>query len=525
MVKLVGTNLILGIVPQTDTDSYATHYSKYGQGGWKEVATIDERNAITNERKAVGMAVYVTDVGKLYILKDKENNIWEEFSSGSGGGGGGADLSNYYTKPETDSLLAEKADKSDLDNLLTTDNVYTKDEVYTKSEIDERVSTTFRYKGVVPTVGDLPLTDNQIGDVYNVSDTGANYAWDGTNWDKLSETIDLSGYVTKTELAEDLENVVRFTNDGVTEGRKGVILNNHDYLAGYDTDGTSVRILAMLSEFGVADFGSAYNHTNINTSTPIVTVNDTQAIITDVLLERILYSGQNVTITKTPMVDETTGFNYNAYRVDVDLEKVVTPEELEEIKNTISILNEELTQIKTDISAIEEDLDYITENKADKADLENIVKYTNDVVTEGRKGIILNNDDYIAGYDTDGLGVRILAMLSKYGVADFGSTKGHTNLNTQKIVTVQTAESGTSMEAVITDKLLEQILVAGENVTITKKDMTDPDTGFAYNAYEISVAGIGNITTLISQAISEHNSDTTAHADLFAQIKPVWEQI
>ena len=39
-----------------------------------------------------------------------------------------------------------------------------------------------------------------MGDVYNVEDTGMNVAWDGTKWDKLGSTVDLSAYMT-TETA------------------------------------------------------------------------------------------------------------------------------------------------------------------------------------------------------------------------------------------------------------------------------------------------------------------------------------
>lgn len=51
------------------------------------------------------------------------------------------------------------------------------------------------FKGTKASVSNLPTTGNVQGDMWNVTDTGANYAWDGSQWDKLSENIDLSGYV------------------------------------------------------------------------------------------------------------------------------------------------------------------------------------------------------------------------------------------------------------------------------------------------------------------------------------------
>ena len=54
----------------------------------------------------------------------------------------------------------------------------------------------FHYKGSVATYGDLPATDNEVGDVYNVLDTGKNYAWSGIFWDDLGGIVDLSNLVT-----------------------------------------------------------------------------------------------------------------------------------------------------------------------------------------------------------------------------------------------------------------------------------------------------------------------------------------
>lgn len=63
------------------------------------------------------------------------------------------------------------------------------------------LSTVYNYKGSVADYASLPTTDLTIGDVYNVvaaNDTtpaGTNYAWNGTVWDALGGSVDLSGYV------------------------------------------------------------------------------------------------------------------------------------------------------------------------------------------------------------------------------------------------------------------------------------------------------------------------------------------
>jgi len=56
------------------------------------------------------------------------------------------------------------------------------------------------YCGQVDKVSDLAFIRNpKVGDMYNVKENGANYAWNGIEWDKLSETIDLTPFLKKEE--------------------------------------------------------------------------------------------------------------------------------------------------------------------------------------------------------------------------------------------------------------------------------------------------------------------------------------
>lgn len=69
------------------SDTYATHKSWRGQGGWSEVTDITERDAITTERRHQGMTVWVVSENKAYILKTGlTNGDWVEFTQGIGGG-------------------------------------------------------------------------------------------------------------------------------------------------------------------------------------------------------------------------------------------------------------------------------------------------------------------------------------------------------------------------------------------------------------------------------------------------------
>lgn len=66
----------------------------------------------------------------------------------------------------------------------------------TKQYVDSAVASVYKYKGSVANQSALPSSNQVVGDVYNVEDTGDNFAWDGSKWDKLAGTVDLSSYLT-----------------------------------------------------------------------------------------------------------------------------------------------------------------------------------------------------------------------------------------------------------------------------------------------------------------------------------------
>ena len=105
------------------------------------------------------------------------------------------DAIDNQIKSDITSLQSTKANKA------TTLAGYGITDAYTKTEVDAKVSSVYRFRGSVATYADLPATGQVVGDVWNVEDTGANYAWSGTEWDKLSETVDLTPYLTKAVAA------------------------------------------------------------------------------------------------------------------------------------------------------------------------------------------------------------------------------------------------------------------------------------------------------------------------------------
>ena len=81
----------------------------------------------------------------------------------------------------------------------TTLNGYGITDAYTKTEIDTKLTSAMHYKGSVQTVANLPSTGNAVGDFYNVTATGENYAWTGTEWDVTGSIVDLQS-ITNAEI-------------------------------------------------------------------------------------------------------------------------------------------------------------------------------------------------------------------------------------------------------------------------------------------------------------------------------------
>lgn len=85
------------------------------------------------------------------------------------------------------------------------------------------LSSVYNYKGSVAKFSDLP-EEHEVGDVYNVEQAngnipaGTNYAWNGTAWDALGGSVDLSGYALKT----DVETSISTAKDELTVTINGV---------------------------------------------------------------------------------------------------------------------------------------------------------------------------------------------------------------------------------------------------------------------------------------------------------------
>lgn len=163
---------------------------------------------------------YTTKIGKKVDAEDGKSLIETTKIEKLDGIEDGAQKNNI-TKVQvngSDQTIGEDGTLNiDVEGKLTTDGFVKNDalestlEGYVKEEgFDEKVKgvvgPALVYQGAVENFEALPqeLTEADKGKFYDVQDTGANYAWNGTEWDKLSENIDISGKADKTELPEAL---------------------------------------------------------------------------------------------------------------------------------------------------------------------------------------------------------------------------------------------------------------------------------------------------------------------------------
>ena len=86
MAKIPGSVGLTGfIAPKDSADSYAVTDDKYNRGGYKTVADITERDAITADRRKEGMVVYARSDGKENRLVGGTNNSnWSEVVDNAG---------------------------------------------------------------------------------------------------------------------------------------------------------------------------------------------------------------------------------------------------------------------------------------------------------------------------------------------------------------------------------------------------------------------------------------------------------
>jgi hypothetical protein len=187
--------------------------------------------------------------------------------------------------------------------------------------IKDSLGTIYKFKGSVASVSALP-SGASIGDVYDVIDSGNNYAWTGSSWDSLGVNVDLSEYAKKSDLTS--------KQDKLTAG------------TGISIDNNVISNTQTSAEWGNIK-GTLSNQTDLQNA-----LNDKQATISDLSTIRSGASLGSTALQPSGIktingeslvgsgdVEITGGITYEDLNEDVTINPTPIREEWETFRNSI----------------------------------------------------------------------------------------------------------------------------------------------------------------------------------------------
>ena len=186
-----GGALITRAVPTGDSDTgVPTHYAIFGKGGYKEVKTIEDRNALqSTQRLETGCIVYVIDADTEYRWDSPEKNTWNIVSNAGGSSDSDTvrdfDVIEFYTKLEDPDIIPAKVS---LNILMGYSDDHPYIYLYTKG------NKLFPYED----------TNKNVVDTFNAPDTTGNVkiTWQHepiTSWNMSEYIWKMSIYITGPE--------------------------------------------------------------------------------------------------------------------------------------------------------------------------------------------------------------------------------------------------------------------------------------------------------------------------------------
>lgn len=139
----------------------------------------------------------------------------------------------------------------------------------TKKYVDDAVSglgAVLEFKGTVATTAALPLTGNEKGDVYIVTEDNSEWVWvsdsaSGTaaDWEKFGPTIDLSGYATIAYVDDAIAGASVKTATGTigTSATSATVSYSGTLINAYATMGGSEVVVDIAYGSGTVTFSTA----------------------------------------------------------------------------------------------------------------------------------------------------------------------------------------------------------------------------------------------------------------------------
>lgn len=184
-----------------------TNLQKFAQDGGVITFNAEYANTIGGYPKGAILCMYEESKG-YYLVMSTENANKKDFLTSP----------SYIGPNSTDPWMRITTTKEDL------------------AEVMEIASKAYKFKGSVDTYKDLndesKVTSKNIGDVWDVKDTGENYAYagpglgpKGDGWDSLGKVFELNDYVKKDEVQKtladsDLPPTTNLLKEQIVEAKK-----------------------------------------------------------------------------------------------------------------------------------------------------------------------------------------------------------------------------------------------------------------------------------------------------------------
>ena len=252
------------------------------------------------------------------------------------------------------------------------------------------LSSVYKVKGSKASYLEIDaITNKNIGDVYNATDTGSNYVWTGTEWDNLGGTIDLTNYYNKTQLDTKLDAKVDketgkglstndFTND--LKAKLENISNNANKNVQVDWNEADTDSDSFIKNKPVIPAGSVlYDATGAHTDGSI-----TQKVVTEELnkkVDKVDGKGLSTNDFTNELKDKLNAVNENGEANVLNGIKTADGNELTITDKKITLPN---FALKSDISSVYK----VKGSKANKAELDDIVdKEVGDVYNLADTGV------------------------------------------------------------------------------------------------------------------------------------------
>lgn len=186
----------------------------------------------------------------------------------------------------------------DIDTLDTEVDSVATDIALLAARVAAALAGVFHYKGTVASYADLPSSGMQVGDTYNVLDTGENYTWSGSSWDRLSGIVDLSNYLDKSSANQSIDYTASYDFDIGASVK-------------FDSAGDQYRVMAVGTTLDVAAFNDNQwkSYIAIDSDNEEIDIykptffNSSVNFVDDVDIEGELHVGDNLLPTSANTVD------------------------------------------------------------------------------------------------------------------------------------------------------------------------------------------------------------------------------